>query len=214
MWCQAVFRHGQHLAVAPVQLLPLSYYLLLIAFGAALGLFGAFYNKTLLFSQRLYAKLSLSQPVKMMIPFAFAGLFGLFLPQVLGGGHGMIESLLRPIYPGAHRHFACRQICLFHDQLRQRRAGRHLLPAARAGLAFRCAVWAAGHPSRRCTGCLCRQFHAAGHGGDVYRHRARPAHRHHPHRGNVRLFDPAAQPVAGFHLRISCRRSLPQQAGV
>ena len=63
-------------------------------------------------------------------------------------------------------------------------------------LLFRCAVWAAGHPSRRCTGCLCRQFHAAGHGGDVYRHRARPAHRHHPHRGNVRLFDPAAQPVA------------------
>ena len=92
------FGMGSTFAVAPVQLLPLSYYLLLIAFGAALGLFGAFYNKTLLFSQRLYAKLSLSQPVKMMIPFAFAGLFGLFLPQVLGGGHGMIESLLHGQY--------------------------------------------------------------------------------------------------------------------
>lgn len=34
----------------------------------------------------------------MMIPFAFAGLFGLFLPQVLGGGHGMIESLLHGQY--------------------------------------------------------------------------------------------------------------------
>ena len=92
------FGMGSTFAVAPVQLLPLSYYLLLIAFGAALGLFGAFITKTLLFSQRLYAKLSLSQPQKMMIPFAFAGLFGLFLPQVLGGGHGMIESLLHGQY--------------------------------------------------------------------------------------------------------------------
>ena len=81
-------------AVAPVQLLPISYYLLLIVFGALLGLFGAFYNRTLLWSQRLYAKISLPDPLKMMIPFAFAGLFGLCLPQVLGGGHSMIESLL------------------------------------------------------------------------------------------------------------------------
>lgn len=91
---------GMHstFSAAPVQVMPISYYLSLLAFGALLGLFGAFYNRILLFSQTLYGKIHWSEPVKMMIPFAFAGLFGLTLPQVLGGGHSMIEALLHGEY--------------------------------------------------------------------------------------------------------------------
>lgn len=85
-------------AVAPVQVMPISYYLLLLVFGAVLGLFGAFYNRVLLLSQRLYARLRCPEPVKMMLPFAVAGVCGFTLPQVLGGGHGMIEALLRGEY--------------------------------------------------------------------------------------------------------------------
>ncbi len=79
--------------LAPVTLLPPSYYLLLGIIGAVLGLFGVLYNKILMNSLRLYDKIRLPLQLRMMIPFAIAGVAGLFLPEILFGGHGIIEGL-------------------------------------------------------------------------------------------------------------------------
>lgn len=84
--------------VATVKLLPASYYLLLGGLGAVLGAFGALYNRTLVATQGLYDRIRLPAPVKMIFPFLLAGALGLTLPQVLGGGHGIIEELLRGGY--------------------------------------------------------------------------------------------------------------------
>lgn len=74
--------------------LPAAYYWLLLPVGVLLGLFGAGYNKCVLLTQNLYQKIHLPLPVKMIIPFFIAGLFGLFLPQVLGGGHNIVDGLI------------------------------------------------------------------------------------------------------------------------
>ncbi len=70
---------------------PLQFYPYIILMGIALGLFGAVYNYTIPFSQKLFKKIAL--PFRMIIPFVIAGILGLCLPQVLGGGHRMIEIL-------------------------------------------------------------------------------------------------------------------------
>ncbi|SHE73327.1 ClC family H(+)/Cl(-) exchange transporter [Clostridium fallax] len=75
--------------------IPLKYYLLLIGLGIFIGIGGAIYNSTLLKTQDLYKKIKTSTRIKMIIPFIFAMLFGLLLPQVLGGGHEIIESLIK-----------------------------------------------------------------------------------------------------------------------
>lgn len=75
--------------------MPLKYYLLIIGLGVVIGVSGAIYNSTLLKTQDLYKKIHTSTRIKMIIPFICAMFFGLFLPQVLGGGHEIIESLIR-----------------------------------------------------------------------------------------------------------------------
>lgn len=75
-------------------IMPLSIYPFLCVFGIILGLFGAFYNNTLLKTQDLYAKLSMPDRLKPVIPFVLAGILGLTFPIVLGGGHGIIEGLI------------------------------------------------------------------------------------------------------------------------
>ncbi len=76
-----------------VTLLPPVYYLILALMGALLGLFGALYNKVLLGTQRLYGKLTLPMQLRMMIPFAISGLVAFTLPDILYGGHGIIEGV-------------------------------------------------------------------------------------------------------------------------
>jgi H+/Cl- antiporter ClcA len=73
--------------------IPLHYYLLLILLGAILGLLGVLFNWALLKTQDLYSKLKIPGYCKMIIPFAVAGIVGIFLPQVLRGGHQLIMSL-------------------------------------------------------------------------------------------------------------------------
>lgn len=92
------FGTGTTFHVASVELLPPTYYLLLAALGVILGLFGVAYNKTLLATQKLYDKIKWPEPIRMVIPFLLAGIVGLTLPQVLGGGHGMIDTLLAGQY--------------------------------------------------------------------------------------------------------------------
>lgn len=73
--------------------MPLQNYWVLIVLGLVLGLAGAFYNWATLKTQDLYGKIKCSLPIRMMIPFIFAGILGLSFPVVLGGGHKVIEEL-------------------------------------------------------------------------------------------------------------------------
>lgn len=75
--------------------LPLEYYLILPILGILLGACGWLYNEVLLFSQRAYRKIPfLKGPYVMIVPFLAAGIAGLFLPEILGGGHKIITALL------------------------------------------------------------------------------------------------------------------------
>lgn len=75
-------------------IIPLEYYLLLALLGAILGIFGVLFNFFLLKAQDFYAWLKWAPDYcKMLIPFILAGIIGLFYPQVLGGGSGLILSL-------------------------------------------------------------------------------------------------------------------------
>ncbi len=71
----------------------------IILLGVVVGVFGAFYNYTLLKAQDLYKQLKWL-PVKFrpMLPFIAAGFLIIFLPQVLGGGHSLIDSLINSNY--------------------------------------------------------------------------------------------------------------------
>lgn len=82
-----------------LQVLPLKYYMYLIIFGIILGVFGAFYNSVLLRTQKVYLKQKwLPVEMRLLVPFLLAGILGLVMPQVLGGGHGIIESLINGDY--------------------------------------------------------------------------------------------------------------------
>lgn len=76
-----------------VDTLPLRYYLLYIFMGVICGAFGAFYNKTLFTVQKIYSKISKSDVVKITIPFAVSGIVGFTFPEIMGGGHGIIDML-------------------------------------------------------------------------------------------------------------------------
>ncbi|MBO5408238.1 MAG: ClC family H(+)/Cl(-) exchange transporter [Clostridia bacterium] len=75
--------------------IPLEHYWILLVVGVVVGLLGFVYNKTLLFTQKQFQKLS--KPFfRLLIPFVLAGILGFYFPQVLGGGHNMVELLLEP----------------------------------------------------------------------------------------------------------------------
>lgn len=74
--------------------LPLKYYFYIILLGVILGVLGVAFNKILLKTQVLYSKLKLiPKEFRIMIPLFISVILGLFLPQVLGGGHELILSL-------------------------------------------------------------------------------------------------------------------------
>lgn len=76
-----------------VDTLPLSAFFLYPIVGVCCGCLGVLFNKTLMSTQRLYKKLPLRDTYRIVIPFLFAGIFGLLLPEVLGGGHHIITHL-------------------------------------------------------------------------------------------------------------------------
>lgn len=73
--------------------IPLSGYGYLIVLGIVLGVFGAIYNYVLLRTKDLYKSLHVPTWVKIWIPFLLAIFLGIFMPQVLGGGHALFEEL-------------------------------------------------------------------------------------------------------------------------
>lgn len=78
-----------------VTTMPLDHYGYLVLLGIILGFAGSFFNWVLLNTQRLWGKLSvLPDYCKMLIPFWIGGIMGIFFPEVLGGGHELIVSLI------------------------------------------------------------------------------------------------------------------------
>lgn len=74
---------------------PLYQYWILILMGILLGLFGSFYNVFMLKIQAVYKKINkVPNAVKLAIVFIFSGVIGLIVPQILCGGHSMVELLL------------------------------------------------------------------------------------------------------------------------
>lgn len=72
--------------------LPLASYWILLPMGIVLGLAGVVYNRTLLGTQAAYKRLPETPGwLYPVIPFVLAGMLGLTIPTVLGGGHHMLE---------------------------------------------------------------------------------------------------------------------------
>jgi len=74
--------------------IPLKDYWLLAVLGGILGVCGTLYNLVLLKTQALYKKAHwLKEKVRPVVPFCLAGVLGMFLPVVLGGGHSLLDSI-------------------------------------------------------------------------------------------------------------------------
>ncbi|MBQ7792792.1 MAG: ClC family H(+)/Cl(-) exchange transporter, partial [Clostridia bacterium] len=72
--------------------LSLEQYWILFVLGIVLGVSGFVFNRALLFSQKIFGLIK--QPfLRLLISLVLAGIFGFIFPQVLGGGHHMIELL-------------------------------------------------------------------------------------------------------------------------
>ncbi|MBE6032558.1 MAG: ClC family H(+)/Cl(-) exchange transporter, partial [Clostridiales bacterium] len=77
------FGTASNLSLLHVEMLPLSIFYLYPIIGICCGCFGTLFNKTLLSLQRVYKKLPLRDTFRIAIPFLFAGVFGLIIPDVL-----------------------------------------------------------------------------------------------------------------------------------
>ena len=69
-------------------------YLLLILLGVFVGVLGLAFNKMLTFSLDSFARSRLKAWQKPMVPLFTAGILGFILPQVLGGGSPLVDSLV------------------------------------------------------------------------------------------------------------------------
>ncbi len=78
-----------------LSVLPLNYYFYIIILGIIIGILAVAFNKAILKTQDLYSKLGwIPKEFRIIIPLLFSMIPGLFLPQVLGGGHELIVSLV------------------------------------------------------------------------------------------------------------------------
>ncbi|GAA0178758.1 ClC family H(+)/Cl(-) exchange transporter [Clostridium sediminicola] len=74
--------------------IPLKDYPYLLVLGIIIGFGGVLFNKGILTAQNLYGKQKvLSKKYWPIIPFILAGILGVYIPEVLGGGHELIVSL-------------------------------------------------------------------------------------------------------------------------
>ncbi|MFA9424340.1 MAG: ClC family H(+)/Cl(-) exchange transporter [Sedimentibacter sp.] len=82
--------------IVPIEL---NSYGFIVLLGIIVGVFGAFYNYSLLKTQDAYIKQKwLPVEFRPMIPFLIAGVLVFTFPEVLGGGHSLIESLTNGDY--------------------------------------------------------------------------------------------------------------------
>jgi H+/Cl- antiporter ClcA len=75
--------------------IPLDNYFYIIILGVILGILGVVFNKSIFKSQEIYARQKwLPTEARPIIAFLISGIIGLSLPEVLGGGHEIISSLV------------------------------------------------------------------------------------------------------------------------
>lgn len=80
--------------------IPLTQYYHLILLGVLVGIMGLLFNKGIFAFQDLYKKITwLPAQFRPVIPFLLAGVLGLCLPSVLGGGNGLINELVTVHFP-------------------------------------------------------------------------------------------------------------------
>ncbi len=80
--------------------LPLGDYLYLLPLGIAAGLTGTLFNAVLLGAQKAYsAQTLIPRRAIILVPLLASVAFGLYLPQVLGGGHELIMELISANVP-------------------------------------------------------------------------------------------------------------------
>lgn len=96
----ADFITGGFLGLSPVfnfkhiGVIPLNYYFYIILFGIIMGVTGVAFNISLLKSQQLYSKQKwIPKEFNPVFPLLTSIIFGLFLPEVLGGGNSVIAAL-------------------------------------------------------------------------------------------------------------------------
>lgn len=77
-----------------ITVLPLKSYGYIVVLGIITGLCGVIYNYVLLKTQDLYSKQKwLPERFRPMIPFLMAGILAFTMPQVLGGGHSLVNAI-------------------------------------------------------------------------------------------------------------------------
>jgi H+/Cl- antiporter ClcA len=75
--------------------IPLKFYFYIILLGIILGFLGMLFNTVLLKTQSLYIKQTwLKKEMRIIVPLLISVVLGFLLPQVLGGGHELISSLI------------------------------------------------------------------------------------------------------------------------
>jgi len=79
--------------------LPLAYYWLIILLGVFLGLAGVLFNKAILLSKSLYAKINCPVYIKTMVPFVLTGAVCMLMPELFGSGDSVIEGLAHSTQP-------------------------------------------------------------------------------------------------------------------
>ncbi len=95
------FGSGAFFPVAPHPSLPLGGYLHFLLLGILCGAGGALFCRVILAFQGFYEKLRLSLFLKILIPVLAALAIGPFLPEILGGGQILVESIGRGSYSPA-----------------------------------------------------------------------------------------------------------------
>lgn len=74
--------------------IPQKYYWMIVILGVILGFFGVFYNWFTLKAQELYGKMKrFGTGGRIALAFLGAGIVGLLMPELLGSGLGLVESL-------------------------------------------------------------------------------------------------------------------------
>lgn len=74
--------------------LPLNLFDVLVVAGIVIGLLGRLFNIALAYSLDTYSRLGLSGMKKPLVPLALAGILGFVLPEILGGGNLLVDSLV------------------------------------------------------------------------------------------------------------------------
>ncbi len=73
--------------------MPIRYYWSLVLLGILVGLSSYVFNNGIIKTKHLYRDLPIRREFKIMIPFISAGIIGITLPVLIGGGHSLIMSM-------------------------------------------------------------------------------------------------------------------------